>query len=371
MNFSRENNFDLIRLFAALQVAILHGYEHFGLRGRNGAFDFIVDYILAYFPGVPVFFAMSGFLIFHSFSRNNNIRRYTKNRFLRLYPGLWVSFIVTLIILICFNQIDFENLFSKSILVWILAQLTFFQFYTADLLRDYGLGNPNGSLWTIVVEIQYYIFVPLMVYLISKMKMVTNHVLFMLIILSFLANFLIGSTLNPESLKFKLIAVSLIPYLFYFLLGALVYVNFSKISKFIEGRAFVTTLLYILFYLVFSKGLKLFESTYWLNLIGFLSTILMIWMVFALAFSRKKLSKKLLEGVDISYGLYIYHAIVLNFFIERFEGSGFDIFFLYLLTSILLGFISWKLVESPSLKLKKVISNEANNTRPKNRQDYS
>lgn len=51
-----NNNFDLIRLFTALQVAILHMDRHLNLNLSFANF-------LAYFPGVPIFFFISGYLI--------------------------------------------------------------------------------------------------------------------------------------------------------------------------------------------------------------------------------------------------------------------------------------------------------------------
>ena len=51
------NNFDLIRLFAASQVAITHASEHLGFNHP------IIDAI-AFLPGVPIFFFISGFLIY-------------------------------------------------------------------------------------------------------------------------------------------------------------------------------------------------------------------------------------------------------------------------------------------------------------------
>ena len=58
---SRENNFDLIRLFAALQVLLGHGINHLQILG----YDEILD-VISFFPGVMVFFVISGFLITRS-----------------------------------------------------------------------------------------------------------------------------------------------------------------------------------------------------------------------------------------------------------------------------------------------------------------
>ena len=44
---SRENNFDLIRLFAALQVLLGHGINHLQILG----YDEILD-VISFFPGV-------------------------------------------------------------------------------------------------------------------------------------------------------------------------------------------------------------------------------------------------------------------------------------------------------------------------------
>ena len=79
-SFSRRNNFDLIRLFASLQVVCVHLIEHFNV----GSLNWLIQ-ILAIFPGVPIFFFVSGFLISASWERNPVFQRFVKNRILRTF----------------------------------------------------------------------------------------------------------------------------------------------------------------------------------------------------------------------------------------------------------------------------------------------
>lgn len=143
----RNNNFDLIRLIAALQVVFFHSYEH--LKINNSFVSFLSHHFLEFFPGVPIFFFISGFLIYASFERNrNNVKKYLVNRFLRIFPGLWVSVIISIIMIsIDYNgESLFNFLISKDAVLWGLGQISFFQFYTPDSFRFWGVGTPNGSL---------------------------------------------------------------------------------------------------------------------------------------------------------------------------------------------------------------------------------
>ena len=112
---SRTNNFDLIRLFAAFQVLILHSTTHLELTNQ------VNFYFLDLFPGVLMFFVMSGFLIMSSLDRNPDIRNYITNRILRIFPGLYICSVLTLILLLLFNIIQIYNLVDHPILTWIFA----------------------------------------------------------------------------------------------------------------------------------------------------------------------------------------------------------------------------------------------------------
>ena len=67
----RINNFDLIRLFAALQVVFWHFIDGL-IADPHSSWHWIVSKIWAMFPGVPIFF-ISGFLISRSYESNSRL----------------------------------------------------------------------------------------------------------------------------------------------------------------------------------------------------------------------------------------------------------------------------------------------------------
>ena len=164
MNPKTSNNFDLIRLFSATQVAISHITGHLGFENKFLS-------ILSLFPGVPIFFFVSGFLIYGSYAQSKtNVKSNTNffvKRFLRLYPELCLCIALSLLSIWqsgYFYNVEFQ---LGSFTVWIMSQATFFQFYNPEFMRGYGVGVLNGSLWTISVELQFYLLTPFLFFLLS------------------------------------------------------------------------------------------------------------------------------------------------------------------------------------------------------------
>jgi len=133
-NIPRINNFDLIRLFAALQVVYMHSMNHLKI---EGAAKSIYEMFMQYFPGVPIFFTVSGFLIFWAYDRNPDLKKYTVNRLLRLYPALYVCLAITIGLLVTFSSISLLS--NTSFYIWLVGQLSIFQFYTPEILRFWGV----------------------------------------------------------------------------------------------------------------------------------------------------------------------------------------------------------------------------------------
>lgn len=347
---SRENNFDLIRLLAALQVVLGHGIHHLKIES-----DFLVsslEHCLKYLPGVPIFFLISGFLIYASFDRNSDdLARYFRNRFIRIYPGLWVCILVTAALLLYDWPSDIFSLLStSSFWIWLFAELSIAQFYTPEILRFWGVGAPNGSLWTITVELQFYVIVPL-IGLLSRKISATTVVIFVCLI-SVIANIYIG-TLPEDSIVTKLGNVTVLPYLYYFGFGMLAYRYWDKIKQFFEGKFLIWLLLYaaVVFTSVYIFDLAVTE--YFIHSpMNLVADILLAGLTLSAGYTGTRHFAHLLRGNDISYGIYIYHMLIVNFMVHR-ELFGSPVYLLIaFIATIVVAFVSWKLVEQPLLRRK-------------------
>lgn len=52
------NNFNILRLFASVQVVYIHTVEHLHITNNIALF---IKNIISYFPGVAIFFLLSGY----------------------------------------------------------------------------------------------------------------------------------------------------------------------------------------------------------------------------------------------------------------------------------------------------------------------
>jgi peptidoglycan/LPS O-acetylase OafA/YrhL len=346
----KTNNFDLIRLAAALQVAVLHLIGD--LRGT--ALNWPVGAIVNLFPGVPIFFFISGFLISKSFEKNSVVKEFALNRFLRIYPGLAACFLVSLASVWLTGYFAEVNFSLSALLLWAAAQLSVAQFYNPDFMRDYGLGVLNGSTWTITVELQFYVLVPLMygaLRLQSVSRRRANMVLLGLI-LGFIAvnqAYAHVEAFHTRPFWFKLVGVSFAPWVYMFLVGVLCQRNYPVIQRWLAGRFIPLLIAYS------ALGLLTSNSLGWSvgNSLNPLLFVALSGVVFAAAFSANTLSDRVLRRNDVSYGVYIYHGPVINFLLATGFVAGWAGIPIAMASTFGLAYASWRLVEKPALGFKK------------------
>jgi len=345
----KTNNFDLIRLVAALQVALIHALADLGV-----AMPLWLRTIVDWFPGVPIFFFISGFLISKSFENNSVMREYAANRFLRIYPALAVCFLLSLAAVALTGYFAGISVSPVDMLLWAAAQLSIGQFYNPDFMRHYGLGVLNGSTWTITVELQFYVLVPLLYSLLrwrSLSRQRFNLILLALILGLMVVNqlYVHAAAFHTRPLWYKLVGVSFAPWVYMFLVGILYQRNFTFLRRWLAGRFIPVLVAYC------ALGLLATEVIGWgfgnsLNPLLFISLSM---VTFAAAFSAPTLSDRLLRRNDVSYGVYIYHGPVINLLLATGLGAVALRFPLAIALTIALAYGSWRLVEKPALGLKR------------------
>ena len=348
IHINRNNFFDYIRLYASFQVLIMHGSTYLKYNIPE-----LISYIFSY-SGVPIFFALSGFLVTISWINSGfNLKKYLISRFLRIFPALWISVLTSFLLLIIFGKYKFA--FSFKGILWLFSQASFLNFWNPDELRDFGVGVINGSLWTISVELQFYILVPLLIgiFIYFKKKyrgLISSLSLIIIALLSVSINQFIpplpsgdGTAAREGSILIKLLYVSFAPYLCSFIMGMLLALIVGFVGQKVSS----------IYFIFFGILILLIDNIPLINE----SISLWIYPIYtALIFVGIGLvSNPLPIKFDISYGLYLYHMIVLNFLLKINQFYQFNISFIYFLLSILLAFTSWYLIESPILKMKKTI----------------
>lgn len=328
----RINNFDLLRFLAALQVLISHTLGHLKIP-LPAWYD-----LLEKFQGVPIFFVISGFLISASYERNPNVKSYVRNRALRIFPALWICLIIAIATAAVFGGINFMK---KETIPWVLGQISFVQFFNPEFLRNYGVGVLNGSLWTIPVELQFYIVLPFLYWVLTRYK-IKNSGWYILLLLSALTNYITAHLKLPH-LWNMMVNVTLLPHLYMFLLGVIL--QRWEVYKYsiISGKGF----LWIAVYVAFLYTTNEFTGKF------YVANILLALSIISLAYSSPRLAQKLLRGNDISYGVYLYHMVFVNIFVELAIMGR----YLYLLEIAALTFpvayLSWIFIERPCLLFKK------------------
>ncbi|MFA0560640.1 acyltransferase family protein [Vibrio breoganii] len=348
----KVNNFDLIRIFAAFQVALYHGLEHFDLYAGFQATPVFYNFMI-FFPGVPIFFVVSGFLISASLERSVSIKSYLINRVVRIYPALWGGLIIFLFTTFIFFDV---NLTFAQFFLWFFAQLSILQFYWPEALKE--VGATNGVLWTIPVELQFYLTLPVLYYVFNKFKFSKLTLIFI-----FISFILVNQTyvhyyenLDNAPIALKLFGKTIFPYLYIFLLGVMIQRNMWFVKKYLAGNAHFFLMLYIVVELITYQ----FELSVLGNFLNPLSVVFLSFLVISFAYSYTSSLTNINRGYDLSYGLYIYHMIFANVLLEIGLFDAVSNLFIMFLLSICCALLSWRFIERPAIKLKSTLNKKVN-----------
>lgn len=327
-----SNNFDLIRLVLATSVVFLH-FDHL-------VNDPAVSEVLRYTEflsgrAVKAFFVVSGFVIYMSFDRTRNLKKYAISRVLRLYPAYLAVVLFVALLPFFLTSCEVSDIFSSTWWRYITVNLVFMNFLqdTLPCLFAENFDQAlNGSLWTLKIEVMFYAVVPILFCAIRRfggVKILTLTYVFSLIYSSVLLALAEGS----DSTLYTVLAHQLPGQMTYFVVGIFLYLYHQRIAANWPFLVLVSLVLLV-------------PQPSWVE--PFALGVLVI--AAATAF---RYNVSLARLGDLSYGIYIFHfpIIQISLQLHLFEGSALGQFSVVLATTFIAAFLSSRLIEYPSAKL--------------------
>jgi peptidoglycan/LPS O-acetylase OafA/YrhL len=252
--------------------------------------------------------------------------------------------VVSIILVLASGYLHWRDLATPAFIFWTMAQLSFLQIYNAEFMRGFGVGVLNGSLWTVAVELQFYLLTPFLAWLTRWRRWSWWPI----ILFGMAAN--IALNIGASGFFAKLFSVSFPPWFYMFALGA-----WLSTRPDLQNQLMRVKLGWLLGGYA-AAGLlgTLLGARVTGNEINPISYLLLALLIFRLAYSRPQFSDRLLGRNDISYGVYIYHMPVLNLFLFfGLSGTLWSVVAASLI-SIVFAIASWHFIERPALRLKKL-----------------
>ncbi len=322
---------DALRLLFASIVVFAHAYD-LSLSRALLWFRPYADTVLA----VRGFFVISGYLVFLSYERSATPGEYLLKRARRIYPA-YASVVVGCALLgACVSALPASQYFGRELLAYLASNLLFLNFLHPTLPGVFA-GNPlaavDGSLWTIKIEVAFYLGVPLIVWAMRRLgRLPTLGAIFLCsLAYSWLCTLLARTSGQAIWL---LLGKQLPAQMVYFVSGALCYYYHDFIARHLRV---VAPLGLACLAIGWTWGVQALYAP------GLASA------VFLLAFGTAPVH--FARFGDLSYGLYIWHFPIIQALIAAglFAASPYTGLLAAWGAALLAATLSWHLVEKPWL----------------------
>jgi peptidoglycan/LPS O-acetylase OafA/YrhL len=331
----RDNNLNLIRFLAA--VAVIYGHCY-GLRDRNEAESFYRLFGMGTgSAGVNIFFFISGFLIGKSFS-SKSFTEYAWARFVRIYPGLWASVLLTVLVAgLFFSPLPAREFWlGRDTLAYVAHNTTMLPGFGARIELPHALEGATGvfntSLWTLPHELQMYV-------LLAAIGLVggLRRPFIAAAVLAIGA----GAVIARKLFGLNLLDVDRARFLYFFFAGTFAYLARKRITLSVRGVLLAAAVVLLV---VAATGRRDLRQ-------GALAAVLPYLLLWA-AYVPAGFIRRFNQLGDYSYGVYIYaFPIQVCLFGTRAGAESIPNFLLTTLIVVPIAVASWHLVEKRALQI--------------------
>jgi len=300
-DFNR-NNLDCLRFILAAIVVLFHLYALSGITAY-AAFGKYLSPQLA----VRSFFVISGLLIYRSYTRSSSVASYSEKRLRRIYPAYFTVVLLAAIALSTLSTLPYSAYFGGGFWRYLGANLLFLNFLAPTLpgvFSSLGVSAVNGALWTLKIEVAFYICVPFIHFLCTRFgTKMTIGAIFLLSCLwryGFALLAIADASRNAHALDsqrsiYSQLGVQFPAQLIYFSGGILLLVYFDWLKLHFRSIFFITVSMFVVDHWVLNGHFDVVWISGIVLLFGF-------WRYFG-NFSKYG---------DFSYGLYIVHWPILQ-----------------------------------------------------------
>lgn len=351
----RNNHLNIFRLLFALQVVYRHACYWLELP-TGGLFHTVMKL----FPGVPLFFMVSGFLITDSYINSRTLRDFYLKRVLRIYPALLVNILVLEVaMLIGGNMSDNGVSILKYGIYFAVYVVTASSGIAAAVIgiepssmyqySGFFDAYPSRVLWTLTVELSFYLLIPAL--LAIKGSRVRNTALLTFVAIALAMSSQLSYEYYSSGKLQKLIGISVFPYFWIFGIGIFMRLYWAKVKTFIVGKGVA----YLGIYFAYCFGLHylLGGTESYLETLApatAVQIILLALAMFSMAFSYTKL--KIIRKLDLSYSTYLFHMLVVQIMLGLGLKQDPYLYVVVVVATLVIAYLSWTFVEKPILSLK-------------------
>ena len=329
----RDNNFQLIRLFAASFVVLFHSFALTGRWTQEPLWQVMPETNFGAL-GVKIFFIVSGFLVTQSWLARRSVAPFVAARVLRIYPALVAATLLTIVLAGLSSTLPWPQFLSDPQTVdyaWRVA----LGWEVVYRLPGAFPANPfphdvNGSLWTLPIELRLYMGV-LAAGLLGVLARRGAALALLALLVAAFAWRPEWFPLAPNDKAVRELALL-------FALGSLAYAWRASIPISLSAAAAATAL-------VAWNPAGIMRGTLFAPLLAYI--------VLVLAYHPRLQWHAFNRVGDYSYGLYVYSFPLQQTLMQRFpslEPAG--LFACSLPLALAVAALSWHALEAPALALK-------------------
>lgn len=335
-----------MHLLCALLVIVSHSYAMVGMHDNEPLLR-MTHLMIASDIGLCGFFTISGYFILNSLMTSKNILSYLGKRCLRIFPALVVCLVVVVAACSFFYTGDGCYWGQKETYSFIWRNLLLFpiQWDIPGVFENNFMATVNGSLWTLAPQFTLYILI-IAFFFVRKHKPVVVALSLIALIICLTKNIFFADKFAHTDICY--IGVnSFARFAQFFVVGMLLqerkWFRTDKARLIITGisATLATALIYIHTYIHTAPLVMLCVS------VIFIMVGEMYW---------KPVSDMFKRVGDLSYGTYIYAFPIQQMIIASIPGITPRTLMILTIAIVLpVAFASWKLIEVPSLSLKKYL----------------